>query len=209
MTISPGQIKKENTELLNEMGIQIIDWLPHLDKATFRSSKDIAKRAVILATLLQLHFEAPNDFIVSYLKSNGLINDLTPREKRLLSKKYCDWSKQDQIDLDWSMDAIWAMMWAGGKHQHLTLNTFIGDTLASMAPTFHKNESATEFVQTYELLPEKRIFTELDKFYRAHWYARNNPNDKKVHLSVIMERRKALEWICDNSLDWDDISLDT
>jgi len=53
----------------------------------------------------------------------------------------------------------------------------------------------------------------LDYFYRAHWVARNSNlngiKDDKVNMSIIMERRKAHEWVCDSSVDWDDISLDT
>ena len=53
----------------------------------------------------------------------------------------------------------------------------------------------------------------LDKFYRAHWFARNNDltgkKSDKVDMDLIMERRKALEYICYAEYEWDNISLDT
>jgi hypothetical protein len=53
----------------------------------------------------------------------------------------------------------------------------------------------------------------LGYFFRVHWVARNNNLnmiiDDKAGLSIIMERRRVLEWGCDSSLEWDDIFLDT
>lgn len=99
------------------------------------------------------------------------------------------------------------------KHSELTLNTSIEDTLAAMFPSIEDNESVDEFIKGYKLRPEAEMFSMLYYFYRAHWVARNNSlngiNDDKVNMSIIMERRRALEWVCDSSLEWDDISLDT
>jgi len=213
MLLNPKKIKQENIQSLNEMGIFTAEHLPYLDKNKFRDSQEVGIRAVVLAALVQLNFGAPNDFVENYLESNDLTKELTINEKELLSKDYNDWSQQDQINLEWSMDAIWALVWAGGQHPHLTFNTSIENTLSSMLPQFHENEEAETCIKSFKLLPNKTLFKELDKFYRAHWYARNNKltgrNDDKVNLSMIMERRKALEWICDTNLQWDDIPLDT
>lgn len=195
------------------MGISVLESLPHLDKPHFRKPEEVSARSIVLAALLQLHFGAPNDFIKDYLESNNLLDSMTLGEKDRLSKSYNDWSEQDKVNLDWSMDAIWALMWCGGKHNNLSFNTGVGDTLASMTPSFHENEPALHRINDFKLIDLKTIFTELDKFYRVHWFARNNrlsgTNDNRVNQSIVMERRKALEWVCDSRLEWDDISLDT
>jgi hypothetical protein len=54
----------------------------------------------------------------------------------------------------------------------------------------------------------------LDLYYRAHWYARdgllNGYATEPFNLDVIMERRRALEWISDRNLaDWEDAPEDT
>ncbi|TQV75192.1 DUF4272 domain-containing protein [Aliikangiella marina] len=211
--MDPQKIKEQNIKYLQRSGIKVIDWLPHINISEFRCDRDVAIRSVILAALLQLHFGAPNDFIEDYLKRNRLYTALTKKEKRLLTLGLDEWPNQDRIDLEWSIEAIWSLQWAGGKHNNLTFNTFVEDSLASMLPDFARNETADEFIKSFTLLDKEKIFTELDKFYRAHWYARNvqlkNNRDDRVNLSIIMERRKALEWICDKSLDWDDVPLDT
>ncbi len=144
-----------------------------------------------------------------YLKANDLLNSLTANEKERLAIDYDDWADQDKINLDWSIEAIWALTWAAGKHSDLTFNTCVEDSLASMFPDLQEEEPALTFIKNFSLLPKKVIFKELDKFYRVHWFTKHNREDERVNLSIIMERRKALEWVCDTSLDWDDIPLDT
>jgi hypothetical protein len=53
----------------------------------------------------------------------------------------------------------------------------------------------------------------LDLYYRAHWFIVdgyvNGYETGDFDGGVIVERRKALEWVLDDTLDWDDIPLDT
>ncbi len=131
----------------------------------------------------------------------------------ILATNQNDLTEQEKTDLYWIIEAVWALAWVGRKHNNLTFNTGVEDTLAAMLPSFENNESATEFIENYRTRPAKEIFTKLDMFYRVHWYARNNNltgnNDSIANLDLIMERRKALEWVCNKNEEWDEISLDT
>lgn len=54
----------------------------------------------------------------------------------------------------------------------------------------------------------------LDLYYNYHWACvdnRINPETKcgELNEEVVMERRKALEWLICKDKDWDSISLDT
>jgi hypothetical protein len=53
----------------------------------------------------------------------------------------------------------------------------------------------------------------LDLYYRLHWWTRNSQLTGKdtsvVRLDIIMERRKALEWIMDPTCDWDNVEMST
>ncbi|MEZ9495842.1 DUF4272 domain-containing protein [Vibrio splendidus] len=108
---------------------------------------------------------------------------------------------------------MWALAWVGGKHDNLTLNTGVESSLAGMLPNFHEEEPAKNFIDSFSSRKQADIFEKLDMFYRAHWFARNNELSGKdsslVDLSIIMERRKAFEWVSDNHEQWDDISLST
>ena len=53
---------------------------------------------------------------------------------------------QDQIDLYWTIESIWALAWVGGLHASLSFNTQVEDTLASMLPNIAENEPADQLV---------------------------------------------------------------
>jgi hypothetical protein len=213
LEINPKKIKEQNTSYLKSIGIEVINHLPYIDLNEFQSDKDIARRCLVMAALLQLNFGAPNEFIENWLNENNLMEYLTPNEQHILGTKFSDLTEQEQTDLYWTIEAIWALSWVGKKHSNLTFNTGVEDTLANMLPSFQNNESGAEFIEKFKSKPKKEIFTMLDRFYRAHWYARNNnltgKDDPNANIDLIMERRKALEWVCNKNEEWDDISLDT
>jgi hypothetical protein len=63
------------------------------------------------------------------------------------------------------------------------------------------------------LRPSDELFRMLDLYYRLHWWTRNSQLTGKdtsvVRLDIIMERRKALEWIMDPTCDWDNVEMST
>ncbi|MEZ5471643.1 MAG: DUF4272 domain-containing protein [Marinicella sp.] len=212
-SINPQKIKKQNTKLLKKLGIDVIDHLPWIEPQPLRSAHEIASRCVLLAALLQLNFEAPNDFIAGYIKENGLWEYMTHEEEQILETNYDNLTEQEKINLYWNIETVWALAWVGKKHNVLTFNTGVENSLADMLPNFQQNESAENFINNFSIRKEKEIFIELDKFYRAHWFARNLDLNGKtspaVNMDFIMERRKALEWVANANEDWDEISLDT
>ncbi|MBC3542051.1 DUF4272 domain-containing protein [Rufibacter sediminis] len=211
--IKPEEIKLKNTKLLRSNGIDVIEHLPYLDHPDFRDAEQIAKRKMVQLAIFQLHLGAPNHIINKLIEANKLSDNLTSDELRYLQSEYQDLPEQDQIDIYWYVEAIWTFAWIGGLHNQLSLNTGVEDSLASMTPDIEKNESAEPYIKKFRLRSRLEIFEMLDKFYRAHWFARNNhltgKESDKVDLDIIMERRKALEYTCYRAYEWDSISLDT
>ena len=211
--IKPEKIKNKNTKELLSSGIEVIEHLPYLDNPEFRESKEIARRTMVLTALFQLHLEAPREVIKKWLKENGLLMNLNAEELEYLETEYSDLPKQTQTDIYWFVEAIWTFAWIGGLHNNLTLNTGVEDSLASLIPNITKNETAEKFITEFKLRNQVDIFKTLDKFYRAHWFARNynltGKKSDKVDLDIIMERRKALEYTVYKEFDWNEISLDT
>ena len=211
--IKPEQIKAKNTKALQSMGIDVIDHLPYLDDPDFRDSKEVAKRMMILLALFQLHLGAPTEIIKNWIEKNGLQNYLTEEEKKFLKSNFKELPEQDKIDIYWYIEAIWAFAWIGGLHNNLTFNSEVEDTLAAMLPDIKANDSADQFINNFKIRNSLEVFEMLDRFYRAHWFSRNNSLTGKVSdkadLDLIIERRKALEYVCYQEYVWDDISLDT
>ncbi|WP_027127213.1 DUF4272 domain-containing protein [Gelidibacter mesophilus] len=211
--IKPEIIKNRNTKKLRSSGIEVIEHLPYLDNPDFREPKEIARRTLALTALFQLHLQAPREVIKKWLDENGLLTNLNVEELEYLETEYSELPEQTQTDIYWFVEAIWAFAWVGGLHNNLTLNTGVEDSLAMLIPNIAKNEPAEKFISNFKLRKKIEIFEMLDKFYRAHWFARNNDltnkKSEKVDLDIIMERRKALEFTVYKEFEWDEISLDT
>ena len=211
--LDPEKIKAKNTKQLKKLGIDVIDHLPWIEIKKQRADPDIAKRWITMSALLQLHFNAPREFICNYLKKNELLSEVSDAEQIYIETDYSEINEQLQINLNWSIEAIWALAWVGGFHEKLTFNTGVENSLASFLPDFHELESAEKYIKKFRARKQKVVFVELDRFYRAHWYARNlqleGKSSNKVNLSIIMERRRALEWVSNSFEVWDEISLDT
>ncbi len=209
----PEKIKDRNTKQLRSIGINVIEHLPCLDNPEFREPEEVARRTMILMALFQLHLQAPRDIIKKWLEENRLVNYLTQEELEYLEVEYSELPEQTQIDIYWFVEAVWTFTWIGGLHNNLTLNTGVEDSLASLLPNIAKNEPAEKFISDFKMRNQLEIFEMLDKFYRAHWFARNNnltgKQSNKVDLDIIMERRKTLEYTVYKEFDWDEIPLDT
>lgn len=66
------------------------------------------------------------------------------------------------------------------------------------------------FRNSLTLRPPRELLQQLDVYYNLHWTSkRPTTMTGKLNKSVIMERRRALEWISDKELDWDNIDLST
>ena len=211
--IRPEKIKIKNTKKLRSNGIDVPEHLPYLDDPEFREPQEIARRMMVLLALFQLHLEAPVDIVKNWIDTNGLTDSLTEEEKEFLKSNYKGLPERDQINIYWFVEAIWTFAWIGGMHDKLTFNSGVEDTLASMLPNIAENEPTGLFIAEYKLRSKFEIFDMLDKFYRVHWFARNNnlagKTSDKVSLDLVMERRKALEFVCYAQVAWDEISLDT
>jgi len=50
-----------------------------------------------------------------------------------------------------------------------------------------------------------------DLYYRLHWWVQTFQKENKptgdIELGVIVERRRALEWILNRNSEWDEIDL--
>jgi hypothetical protein len=187
--------------------------LPCLEIPRFQLRWQVAKRILTLTALFQLYLEMPKEEVSQWIHSNRLSNELTEKEKTFLAIDFDQLPKQDQIDISWYIEAVWAFAWIGNLHNNLTFNTAVEDHLVDLLPNVQQAAPAASFVANFQLRDHLEIFTQLDLFYRAHWFAKphrlSHEGTPKVNLDLITERRKALEYTCYNYLLWDEISLDT
>ena len=212
--MNPQDIKAESEKQILAMGGNVCEWLPWLDRTQPRDTIAAADRSLMLHAMLQIHFGAPTYVIASWLTDNQLEYGLSRRERELLSKRTEDIDQQEKTDLYWYIEALWTMVWAGTLISDLAVDQPVGENLASLLPDIRRNEDASGFRRRYRLRPFDEVFRMLDLYFRAHWYARdgqlNGRSTEPFQIDSIMERRKALEWLADRSIeDWDDTPEDT
>jgi hypothetical protein len=212
--LEPVEVKVESERIIQALGGRICDWLPWLDRTDPRESAEVADRALVLHAMLQIYFGAPTELIRAWIVGNRLEAALSRRDRSVLATRSDKLTDQEKTHLFWYIEALWAMTWAGQFIAELAIDEPVGDNLASLLPNLRVNEDASRFRNGFALRPFEEIYGMLDLYYRAHWYARdghlNAYPTEPFNLDVIMERRRALEWIADQNLpDWDDAPDDT
>jgi hypothetical protein len=211
--IDLAMVKTRSEATVLQAGGRVCDWLPYIDRQEPRDQNDLIGRALILNALINIPFGAPVQVIRDWINANKLATYLSPSERALLQKRNEDLSEQDAANLKWSIEALWALIWAGELVADLPIDTHVPDTMAAMIPNLQRNEGGEKFSQRMHLRPFAELYQMLDLYYRTHWFTEdgriNGYETGAISGDIVMERRKALEWLLDASVDWDDISLDT
>ena len=201
---------------LEKMKIPINENLPEVEPASSRDSKAIAIRTVILSVLLAISDDKNSLlFFKDFLISEGLFSHLSSYENSLFLNKPL--TERDEINLSWSQEGLYALSWCLGIFSDMSLPFGEGD-LEPVFPFLPPEVDVNSFFDTSTVISEQKILEELEFYYRLHW-AKRHPEAwsfqsriskfKKLNMSVIIERRRALEWVIDSSLDWDQINLNT
>lgn len=213
MSLDPATVKSDSETKIRRLGGKICDWLPIISREAPRTEEGLIGRALVMNALVNIHFEAPIPIIKGWIEEHRLEHHLSAAERALLLKKNEQLVEQERVDLYWYLEALWALMWAGGLVDDLDPTRGIPDSMASLCPDLQRNESGAKFSERMHLRPYDEVYRMLDLYYRLHWWTRdgrlNGYGTQPVSLDIVMERRKALEWLVDDASDWDAISLNT
>lgn len=216
--------KSISDEKIKKMGIACNEWLPMLEDSSqvnLRSLDDICRRAIacLLSTQVACDIEN-NDYEKSVQLFTKLLNrygvkaNLNPKEKRLFDGTY---SKQDSVDVEWTYEAYWSLVWALGLLNDISDSSTICDCEKAIR-LVGDCDSYEEFKQNCKLRDVEEILDMLDLYYRYDWAVtekRLNPDTPIGNLNpdVVVERRRGLEWLISDKEkfedDWFEISLDT
>ena len=207
--LDPQKVKKRSEKIILNAGGEILDWLPTLDIPKPRSQNEIINRALVLNAMYQLHLKAPKNYIAEWIEEHFLITSITPQETIILSSPN-ELTEEEHEQLFWSLESLWAIAWATGLIPELPFNQFLGN-LAVISPNMQLNEGVEKYAKNMQLRSTETIYEMLDLYYRLHWWTHTFKNMNKptgdIHLDVIIARRKALEWILDETTEWDRVDL--
>ena len=178
----------------------------------FRNAAAVARRCLVLCSVVAASHKEDGTKMVSWLKSEGLWDDVSPKERRFLQSKKP--TNRQIINASWRVEALYILLWA----LRLIPSLEVGKTpterlrLTDLLPFLGRT---SEFISNCELRPEEEIYDMNEKIYEAHWSVRDAKINSKampkdIDPEVIMERHYGINWLmgyCGQS--WDNVTTDT
>lgn len=185
------------------------------DKVELRSIKEICKRAVTCFFVIQIACDIANNnyeeslkFFMPKLEQFDVLNQLNSKEKRIIDGTY---SMQDAIDMDWAYEAFWSLLWCLGLVRDISDGSNVCDCQKAI-DIIGKCKTVDDLVKKSKLRKKDEILDMLDLYYRYNWAvndAKVNPATSIGNLnpSIVIERRRGLEWVISDIDDWYDFSM--
>jgi hypothetical protein len=214
--MGPANLRRKaaSIRLLQARNIPTIDHLPPLDP-----DEDLSTRPV-----LDVFHRMRGNFLY-FMRGNFALHDvpfaefrerldrlqawdhLSPNERRVVDSPTP--TEQQIIQTSWALEAVFALQWSLGLVSDLPWPT----ALCDMQDTVDIMK-ATTTCDNLTLRPLSDLLDQMDVHYRLHWACRESMlhGDEppgELNESVILERRRALEWLVYPDRPWDDVDLST
>jgi hypothetical protein len=202
------KIRKNNLQILFENNISIpSNFLPIIEDLQTKPIDDICKRALVLQAIVAYKYGFSKKKFMLWIKQENLDFSLTEIEKKFVN---------DEIEtnlFDFKVEALYMLVWYLGKIQDVGFVDECPNSLISTCPDLNKMESSFSFINNLKVQSNETLLSKVDLYYCLDWYCVNQKINRKntglINPNIIMERRRALEWIADVDFDWDNGSLDT
>ena len=230
--ITAQERKNRSIAILVSQGVPYIEHLPlryETNEVIPRDKKEVIERLACSFTSIMCalsigkgeYTEEDREYMTQdFLSAKYHALELrTPMEQQVIAGTI---SEAGAINAVWKYEAVWALLWALGIVEELSLPSEICDCDLVMG-TMRRFKGLDDFMANTTLRPLEEILQALDLHYRYHWAAVNarvnGSNPAGIDEEVVMERRAGLEWLCckgqenDNLSDtynaWDYPELDT
>lgn len=210
--ISNARIKKE--------GIACFEELPCIEASSEVRLKDIdtiCKRAIACLLTIQIvydikkgKYEQSKKTINELLERYGVKDCLNSKERKLFDGTY---QEQDLIDLDWEYEAYWSLIWALGIIGDISDGSSVCDCDLAIRLVV-ENKTYENFKAICNLRDVNEILDMLDLYFRYHWAVEDKRINPQINIgtlnpSVVVERRRGLEWLVSSEDDWYNVQMNT
>ena len=185
------------------------------DGIELKDKKEICTRALAAFFVIQIacdiaqdNYDESIEFFKPILEEMGLTEHLNSKEKRIFDGTY---DRQDAIDMDWAYEAYWSLCWCLGLVDDIRDAGEVCDCDAAI--DFVRGcKTIDEFADKCTLRSKSEILDMLDLYFRYNWAvneSRINPDTETGDLnpSIVIERRRGLEWVVSDEADWYDLEM--
>ena len=213
--------KEQSINKLKELNIDYLESLPttyDASEVTIKDINEIAKRYIANIITIQVAFDILNEsdlndsfnFFNDLLGKYDVRESLNDFEKAVFNNSL---EKEDLVNLTWQYEAINVLAWVLGLKEDLEFPNDLCDVEFLMR-YIAGCDNYDQFINKCKIIDIEKILDELDLEYRYHWATvekriNESTNTNELDEEVVMERRRALEWLFVEEKDWNNISLDT
>jgi hypothetical protein len=178
-----------------------------------RAVADVARRVLVLFSVVGLALGADRSQVLNWLSENQLWAELTPSELGFVDTPTP--SRKQVINASWLSERLVVLLWALAlidaipkANQHCDTAVF-QDLLPPYAPI-----STEEFIGSAVLRSDADLIAFADEALDLHWEARdaklNDRSSDAVDIEIIQERHHAINWVIGyDGLPWDEVTTDT
>lgn len=180
-----------------------------------RETAAVADRCHAIAAALALVHRAPVATVRAAIDEHGLERSLGARERELLrvleggAETDAGELQQVLVDISWREEALYALLWVLGLVEDLPPDRMCpkNPVYERLAPGLHPGNARGDL----RMRPLSEIAAMLDLYYCLHWHARKAQYhgdiwDDEIAPGVVLERRRALEWLFQDE-QWEDVDL--
>lgn len=170
-----------------------------------RTLEEVIGRALVMNALINVHFRAPVEVVRRWIEANGAAEHLSPRERALLAKPNAEVTSDERAGLRGYVEALWALLWAGGVADGLAPGQPVPGHMATLVPNLKTNEDASKLRDRMHLRSAAEIADMRARYKSVHASIRDGASLPLVSPEVVKERRKALEWLANPLVGWDEL----
>ncbi len=185
-----------------------------IEPDVIRSPQAVARRAVVLFSIIGLAAGAPKSEVTEWLRKEGLATELAPSEQRFVAAPHP--SGNDVILTSWLSERLVVLCWALGLLERLPEPGEQSDNsvLQGILPPFAETE-VSDFITSAKLRADRELVAMADTILHLHGAARcaklnGTPPHVPVDIEIIQERHLAINWVIGyDSAEWDEVTADT
>jgi len=200
----------KSEKAVRRLGYAVNPLLPSLEGVFLhKTTIDVVRRILVLNCIVAVAHGFERERARHWISHNELTSSLSEREREFID----DVSKADHREFMAQGESLWALVWAVGKIEKIDFAQRCSAGLVKMLPDLLNDAPGESWAQSLKLRTELDIIAACDLAYRLHWaitdaHLQGVQVQSKVPPYVVIERRRALEWMLQAG-NWDDVVLDT
>lgn len=202
------EIRMLSLATAQDLGYPTNDELPLLDDVRIvRTLSETVERALCVYVAVAVAYGLDRTRAAEWSRSENIDQSLTANELAVLR------GMPGAVEvMKKRVEALYVFAWSMGFLVDIDFRSVCPPTLVQIFPNLKVGRDSAEFRQRATLVADEDVAKKLDLAYCLHWATvETRLASRKSDVlapSVIIERRRALEWLVSNE-DFEEISLDT